>query len=197
MVKINLNFGNKTFYIIIILAVILVVGGFVIAYGENNPPVMGHSLGELDASQCANGQVLKKTSGVWACGDVSSGVSAVSGSSGISVSPTTGNVVVSPDTTILQKRVSGTCTSGAIKSIDSSGNVNCGSAVTCTTVSGRISSGSSVSYSMSAGTIVACDGYSPCTCLPSVTTGTPPVTAYKCSSCSVGGDCQYWGQVCG
>jgi hypothetical protein len=73
MVKFNINLSNKTFYLLIAILAVLVVSGVAFAYGTNNPAVMGHTPGELDASQCANGQVLKKISGVWACGDVSSG----------------------------------------------------------------------------------------------------------------------------
>jgi hypothetical protein len=165
MVKINLNFGNKTFYIIIILAVILVVGGFVIAYGENNPPVMGHSLGELDASQCANGQVLKKTSGVWACGD------------------DTGGTI---DSSVWQKRVNGTCPSGqAIKLINTDGTVSCGN--TCTDDGGYLLVGSSITTPMSAGNTVLCTAGSSCTCPGVTTSGTPTSVTHTCT----GGGCAY------
>ena len=56
------------------------------------------------------------------------GVSSVSatGGSGLTASPTSGAVVLNTDTTILQKRVTGTCASGmAIQSINTDGTVTC------------------------------------------------------------------------
>ena len=203
MVKFNINISNKTFYLLIAILAVLVVSGVAFAIGGTNPTVMGHDIGEIavPSSGCADGKVLKVSSGVWACGDVSSGgaVSSVSGSSGISVSPTTGLVVVSPNMAILQARVTGTCASGAIKSIDSSGNVNCGSLSTCdpSWVSTGLTPGSTASRVLYAGTSVSCSADSGYSCPGVTTSGTPNSITFTCSGpASSLTKCTVSGQVC-
>lgn len=144
MVKIKINLGNKTFYTILAIAIILVVGGFVIAYGGNNPAVMGHTRGEIDVSDCTSGQILGVDSNnKLVCvnsttGTGTTGVTSASGSNGIIVNPTTGTVSITADTNVLQKRVTGACgVNQAVKSINADGSVNCvsvGSTSTCTMV---------------------------------------------------------------
>jgi hypothetical protein len=48
MVKININIGNKTFYTLIAVIIILVAGGIVYAWNSDNPSVMGHTVGEIE-----------------------------------------------------------------------------------------------------------------------------------------------------
>jgi len=69
--NLKIAFGNKTFYTLIVIMILLITAGVVIAWQSGNPAVMGHSLGELSASGCADGKVMKVSGGVWTCGDVS------------------------------------------------------------------------------------------------------------------------------
>lgn len=51
MRKLQINLGNKTFYTLIALAILLIIGGIVIAYSPGsqsvNPSVMGHTVNEI------------------------------------------------------------------------------------------------------------------------------------------------------
>jgi len=74
MVNFNIKIENRSFILIMILLVVIIFGGFVIAYnpsGTANPAVMGHSYNEIQT--CAEGQVLKVVNGNWACSSASGG----------------------------------------------------------------------------------------------------------------------------
>lgn len=79
-------------------------------------------------------------------------ISSVNGSGGITVSPTTGNVVISANTSVLQARVTGTCPSGqAVQLINADGTVSCQS--TGGSIN-SISGGSGISISPTTGAVV-------------------------------------------
>ena len=65
--KLSIQLTKKHVFLISLLAILIGIG-IVYAYGTTNPPVMGHTLGELDASGCNNGQILEKVNDAWACG---------------------------------------------------------------------------------------------------------------------------------
>jgi len=70
-VKLKLEVKKKD--LIWVGLIIVIVGiGLVVAYGGSQPTVVGHSLGEITMPSCSEGQVLKMSGGVWACGDGSS-----------------------------------------------------------------------------------------------------------------------------
>lgn len=69
MRQITFRLSNKMFYTLILIGILIVSSWIVFAYGGNNPPVMGHSLGEIDP--CGDGQILKTSGGSWACVDES------------------------------------------------------------------------------------------------------------------------------
>lgn len=49
MVKqIQINLSNKMFYTFILIGILIMLGWAVFAYGGNNPPVIGHSAGEIE-----------------------------------------------------------------------------------------------------------------------------------------------------
>ena len=70
MVKININFSNKTFFIILAVFAILAVSGIAIA-SLGATPNPGHQLSELQ--KCSEGEILKMVGGNWACATESSG----------------------------------------------------------------------------------------------------------------------------
>jgi len=72
MVNFNINIKKKDLFIIIAAFVFLVGTGIIIAYGGTTPAAVGHSLGEIDASSCTDGQVMIKVGGVWGCGRMKS-----------------------------------------------------------------------------------------------------------------------------
>jgi hypothetical protein len=47
MVKININFSNKTFYLLVSILGLLAITAVVFAYGGSTPAVMGHSSEEI------------------------------------------------------------------------------------------------------------------------------------------------------
>jgi hypothetical protein len=48
MVRININFSNKTFYLLVSVLGLLTISAIVFAYGGNNPAIHGHDSGELE-----------------------------------------------------------------------------------------------------------------------------------------------------
>ena len=60
MVTFNINIGRKEAVFFVAFFVLVIGVGGVIAYGGNNPLIMGHSAGELEftASNCPSGQVV-------------------------------------------------------------------------------------------------------------------------------------------
>jgi hypothetical protein len=81
MVQINIE--KKDLYILTALMILLMGTTMIIAFGSNNPTLNGHDLGEIQLPNCAEGQVLKLTSGNWVCGtDISGGGSAPNYDSG-------------------------------------------------------------------------------------------------------------------
>ena len=76
MVKISLDISNRSFILIGILLVIILIGGFVIAYNTDpaNPAVMGHSINEINLPDCEYGEALiKQADGSWGCGSAGVG----------------------------------------------------------------------------------------------------------------------------
>tara|TARA_Y100000310_G_scaffold328746_1_gene397376 strand:+ start:1670 stop:2512 length:843 start_codon:yes stop_codon:yes gene_type:complete len=71
--KIEVNIRKKYFFSLLSVLIILGIVAVGVAYGGNTPSVMGHSFGEIELPSCGNQQVLKFSSGVWACGDDNSG----------------------------------------------------------------------------------------------------------------------------
>jgi len=66
MVNINLKFQKKDLWLLSAIVVFLVGVGFVVAYGGNDPAVMGHSYQELQ--KCGANLILKTNpSGQWEC----------------------------------------------------------------------------------------------------------------------------------
>lgn len=61
---VTINIGREEFMFFAGFVAMMVVGNFVFAYGGNNPPVMGHSFGELEGVQgkldkaCPLGQIV-------------------------------------------------------------------------------------------------------------------------------------------
>ena len=76
----NKKISNRLSYTIIGVFIFILLAIGVYSYGTTNPPVFGHSTGELapPASGCSAGQVLTWTDSGWACNSVS-GVSGISG----------------------------------------------------------------------------------------------------------------------
>jgi len=116
---------HLAFLVLVVGAIVSI--GFGYAFGGTNPTVMGHTLGELDASGCAEGQVLTRSGGVWDCGSGGSGtVTSVGSGTGLTGGPITTSGTISADTAYLQRRVSGTCAAGSsIRVIASDGTVSC------------------------------------------------------------------------
>jgi hypothetical protein len=50
MVKININFSNKAFYLLVSILGLLAITAVVFAYGGSTPAVMGHSSGEIEGT---------------------------------------------------------------------------------------------------------------------------------------------------
>jgi len=66
--KIQINFTNRWLYTFIAIGILAAVGIGVYAYGTSNPPVFGHSMGELAApSGCVSNQVLQWSGTSWTC----------------------------------------------------------------------------------------------------------------------------------
>ena len=64
--KIEINFPNKFFYPVLIVLTVFLVAVGVNAFGTNDPPTFGHTLGELEAS--CNGFLFGSTnSNIWSC----------------------------------------------------------------------------------------------------------------------------------
>jgi hypothetical protein len=72
MVNVNLKIQKKDLFLIAAIFVFMVGAGIIIAFGGNNPQVMGHSLSEITMPSCFTGQYLQKTSSEWSCGSVTS-----------------------------------------------------------------------------------------------------------------------------
>jgi len=64
--KIELNIPNRVFYSILTLVVISLVSVGVYAYGTTNPPVLGHTMGELHPS-CSGLVYSSGTDNSWNC----------------------------------------------------------------------------------------------------------------------------------
>jgi len=76
--KIEVNVSNKLFYTVITILAVLLIGVGVYAYGTNNPPVMGHTISEIDPPQyCGasgyNEGWLRYYNGAWHCDNTPSG----------------------------------------------------------------------------------------------------------------------------
>ena len=72
MVNINIKFQKKDLWLLSAIVVFLIGVGFVVAFGGNNPAVMGHSLNEIE--KCSANQTLKAdANGDWACANAVSG----------------------------------------------------------------------------------------------------------------------------
>lgn len=76
--KLQINFGNKTFYTLIAILAVLVVSAVVIAYNTNpaNPAVMGHTANEIEGGMGWRHTDVKvydstPTSGAWTDLDLS------------------------------------------------------------------------------------------------------------------------------
>jgi hypothetical protein len=70
----NKNHSNRLLYTFITLGILILVAGGIYAATSYAASGAGHNLNEL-AQPCSNGQILKVSGGVWACGtDVSSSV---------------------------------------------------------------------------------------------------------------------------
>ena len=57
-INFQINFTNRAIYTFIALAVFLVIGVTVFAFGTSNPSTFGHSAGELDLSEGIDGDML-------------------------------------------------------------------------------------------------------------------------------------------
>ena len=66
--KIQINMSNKSFYMFVMVGLIVLVVGVVYAYGGSNPSVMGHSIDEIAPPiGCSGGQVLGWSGSSWQC----------------------------------------------------------------------------------------------------------------------------------
>ena len=78
---------------------------------------------------CAYGQLPKWNGSAWACADDSIGIgdiTAINAGTGLSGGGTSGDVILSADTNVLQRRVSGACLPGNyLKAINADGSVVC------------------------------------------------------------------------
>ena len=65
----EINFSKRTYYSLITIGVLLLIGVGVYAYGGNSPSVFGHTFGEIQPPRpCEDGQVLTWTGNpAWAC----------------------------------------------------------------------------------------------------------------------------------
>ena len=59
MVTLNINFSNKTFYLLIGILALIAVAGVAIAYGGTEPAVHGHDIGEIESCKIVSGAVNK------------------------------------------------------------------------------------------------------------------------------------------
>ena len=66
-IKININLSNRWLYTLILIGILAIVAVGVYAATSFPASGAGHNLNEL-AQPCSNGQILKVSGGVWACG---------------------------------------------------------------------------------------------------------------------------------
>lgn len=105
---------------------------------------------------CPAGQAVQiiNADGTVSCQSTGGSITSISGASGISVSPTSGAVVIAPDTTYMQRRIGSTCPVGqSIRAIAADGTVTCevddsGGAVNAVTA------GSGIFVSPTTGTVI-------------------------------------------
>ena len=100
-------------------------GGGVIAN-----PTTGNVIVKLDVCTAQSPYLeWSESDNEWKCSAGTSGesgaVSSVVGTNGVTASPTTGNVVVSADTSYVQKKVNGNCNGAVLVSVNGDGSVNC------------------------------------------------------------------------
>jgi hypothetical protein len=73
MVKIEIS--NKTFYTLVVAIAIVILAVGINAFGTSNPPVFGHSIGELaPPSPCNSNQYLQWTGAAWKCSASAGGI---------------------------------------------------------------------------------------------------------------------------
>lgn len=65
--KIEVNIPNRIFYSVIVLAAVVLFLTGVYAYGGSNPPVVGHTLGELQPPYQCNSYLRYTTGTGWSC----------------------------------------------------------------------------------------------------------------------------------
>jgi len=71
---VTINIHKKDLWLLSAIFVFIVGSGIVIAYGGNSPSVVGHSFGEIELADCANGQYMQQSpGGLWSCKSLSSG----------------------------------------------------------------------------------------------------------------------------
>jgi len=71
MSGININFQKKDLFLLSAIIVFLVGVGFVVAYGGNQPTVMGHSYNEIQTCGAVNQTLVTNLSGSWQCVNIS------------------------------------------------------------------------------------------------------------------------------
>ena len=64
----EIRFGERTFYFMIMASVLSLIVGGVYAIGSGDPTLHGHDFGEMEFPDCSDGEILTMKGGVWSCG---------------------------------------------------------------------------------------------------------------------------------
>ena len=68
---VTINIGRKAMIFFSVVILVFAVVGFSVAFGGNQPAVVGHTAGEIE--RCADGETLVMSGGEWTCGVGSGG----------------------------------------------------------------------------------------------------------------------------